>query len=143
MSILYRAPLGESEIKMAAEVEKACLSTAWSESQIANLSESASYFCALENGLVCGIASMYAVAGEAEIMNLAVLPTHRRRGIANRLLTLLIDTAADKECEFITLEVATDNLAAISLYESFGFKTVGRRNGFYNGKDALIMEKKL
>lgn len=139
MSILYRAPMGEDEIKMAAYVESVCLSTAWSESQIANLSEYAHYFCAIDDGRVCGIASMYAVAGDGQIMNIAVLPSHRRRHIANNLLKLLIDVASEKGCETLTLEVSEDNFGAISLYKSCGFEIIGSRKGFYNGKDALIM----
>ncbi len=141
MSIIYRAPENEKEIKMAAELEKDCLSTAWSESQIANLSEFAHYLCAVEDCEVCGIASMYAVAGEGQIMNIAVSQKFRRRGIANGLMNELILLAKSKNCEIITLEVAEDNQSAIALYEKCGFAAVGRRKGFYNGKDALIMEK--
>ena len=46
-------------------------------------------------------------------------------------------------CEAITLEVADGNLGAIALYEKHGFTVVGRRLGFYKGKDALNMEKKI
>lgn len=143
MSIIYRAPVSDAEIEMAAEVESLCLSTAWSKSQIANLSEYACYYCAIEDGLVCGIASMYTLAGEGQIMNIAVLPTHRRRRIGHGLMAVLVKEAQSKNCEIITLEVAEDNYSAISLYEAYGFSVAGRRNGFYKGKNALIMEKKL
>lgn len=141
MSIIYRAPENEKEIRMAAELEKACLSTAWSEAQIANRSEFAHYLCAIEDGAVCGIASMYAVAGECQIMNIAVAQNFRRRGIASGLMNALILLAKSKNCEALTLEVAEDNRSATALYEKCGFTAVGRRKGFYNGKDALVMEK--
>ena len=46
-------------------------------------------------------------------------------------------------CEAITLEVADGNLGALALYEKHGFTVVGRRSGFYKGKDAVKMEKKI
>lgn len=141
--IIYRSPVSENDFKMAAKVESVCLSTAWSEAQIADLPDYAVYICAVCDGTVCGIASMYAFAGEGQIMNVAVLPEYRCRGIATGLMQNLNDRAAEKGCEFITLEVAEDNIGALALYEKQGFSVVGRRKGFYNGKDALNMEKKL
>lgn len=143
MSLIYRAPSTQTEIGAAALVERECLLTAWSESQIANLPEYAYYIAAFEAETLCGVASMYVVAGEGQIMNLAVAPKFRRRGVANGLMNELDLIAKSKNCEIITLEVAEDNFSAISLYKKCGFYAVGCRNGFYNGKDAIIMEKKL
>lgn len=139
--MIFRTPETKSEIAQAAKIESECLSTAWSESQIASLPEYAVYVAAFENGMACGIGSMYTVAGEGQIMNIAVSNAFRRRGIANGIMNELILLAKDRNCENITLEVAEDNISAISLYKKCGFTAVGRRNGFYNGKDALIMEK--
>ncbi len=143
MSIIYRALNSQKEIKAASDIEQECLSTAWSESQIANLPEYAAYIGGFCEETLCGIASMYIIAGEGQIMNIAVSQKYRRRGIASGLMNELILLAESKNCEIITLEVAEDNLSAIALYEKCGFAAVGRRNGFYNGKAALIMEKKL
>lgn len=143
MGIIYRRIENEWEAQLAADLENACLSTAWSKEQILNIPDYAIYISAFEGETLCGIASMYAVAGEGQIMNLAVSENHRRRGIANGLMNELTLYALDKNCDIITLEVAEDNLSAISLYEKCGFVSVGKRNGFYNGKNALIMEKKL
>ena len=143
MGIVYRKIENENEAQLASDLESKCLSTAWSKEQILNIPDYAIYVSAFEGDILCGIASMYAIAGEGQIMNLAVRDSYRRRGIANGLMNELILYALDKNCDIITLEVAEDNLSAISLYEKCGFVSVGKRNGFYNGKNALIMEKKL
>ena len=74
------------------------------------------------------------------LMNVAVDPTLRRRGIASALLERLFDMA-DKPNEQYTLEVRTSNDVAIRLYERFGFRAAGTRRGYYhdNREDALIM----
>ena len=143
MGIVYRKIENENEAQLASDLESKCLSTAWSKEQILNIPDYAIYVSAFEGDILCGIASMYAIAGEGQIMNLAVRDSYRRRGIANGLMNELILYALNKNCDIITLEVAEDNLSAISLYEKCGFVSVGKRNGFYNGKNALIMEKKL
>lgn len=142
-NIIYRAPETEKEIASAAEVERICLATAWSEAQIADLPSYAVYIAAFCGNTVCGIASMYAIAGEGQIMNVAVLPQYRRKGIANGLMTCLAEKAAKRNCDIITLEVAENNTDAIALYEKHGFTAIGRRKGFYSGTDAINMEKKL
>lgn len=140
---VFRELTCDDEARAAAVIERECLTTAWSFEQIKNLPEYACYVGAFDNNILCGIASMYAVAGEGQVMNIAVSHAYRRNGIAFGLMDALIKKAVEAKCENITLEVAEDNYSAISLYEKCGFATVGKRNGFYNGKNALIMEKKL
>jgi [ribosomal protein S18]-alanine N-acetyltransferase len=74
------------------------------------------------------------------VMNVAVDPGRRRRGIATAMLAHLF-AQADKPGEQYTLEVRTSNDAAIALYERFGFESAGVRPGYYhdNKEDALIM----
>lgn len=136
-------PIEPLEAKNASEIESLCLNTAWSEEQIANLPKNAIYLAAFEGKAMCGIASVYTVLDEGQIMNVAVLPEYRRKGIALKLMKALITTLAEKGCEIITLEVAENNLSAISLYEKCGFTAVGKRKGFYGDISALIMEIKL
>jgi len=75
------------------------------------------------------------------VMNVAVAPDHRRRGVASALLSRLLDlTRADAERGH-TLEVRVSNIGAIKLYERVGFEARGVRRGYYtdNREDALIM----
>lgn len=75
------------------------------------------------------------------IMNVAVDPRHRRRGIARVLLNELFARTADSAMRGYTLEVRVSNAGAIRLYEQLGFVIRGRRRGYYtdNREDALVM----
>ncbi len=77
------------------------------------------------------------------IMNVAVDPDHRRRGIATRLLDALFATTAGDSRRGYTLEVRISNTTAIALYERLGFQATGVRRGYYtdNREDALVMWK--
>ena len=73
------------------------------------------------------------------VMNVAVDPDRRRRGIATALITALLDRIGDDAQ--ITLEVRRSNAGALALYERFGFRSAGVRRRYYadNGEDAVIM----
>jgi ribosomal-protein-alanine N-acetyltransferase len=73
------------------------------------------------------------------LMNVAVAPEQRRRGVASRLIERLIEESGG-ELPF-TLEVRLSNREAIAMYEKLGFRSAGVRPGYYqdNGEDALIM----
>jgi len=73
------------------------------------------------------------------VMNVAVDPTQRRRGIATAMIRALL-SRVERDAQF-TLEVRQSNTGAIRLYESFGFRSAGVRRRYYqdNGEDALVM----
>jgi [ribosomal protein S18]-alanine N-acetyltransferase len=73
------------------------------------------------------------------VMNVAVDPDRRRRGIATALITALLDRIGDDAQ--VTLEVRRSNAGALALYERFGFRSAGTRPRYYadNGEDAVIM----
>lgn len=81
------------------------------------------------------------VTGEMHIMNLAVLPDCRRRGIARGLLQEGLRRARAQGAEVAWLEVRPSNEAALALYASFGFQKVGQRPRYYadNQEDAVLM----
>jgi ribosomal-protein-alanine N-acetyltransferase len=91
-----------------------------------------------ENGLVG-----YLVCARYEevwhLMNVAIHPERRRRGVATELIDRLL-TDAGRDARF-TLEVRVSNVPAIQMYEGFGFRSAGVRRRYYhdNGEDALIM----
>lgn len=68
---------------------------------------------------------------DAEILTLGTAPEERRRGVARTLITDLARRAHQKGAQRILLEVASDNLPAITLYENIGFALLGERPGYY------------
>jgi ribosomal-protein-alanine N-acetyltransferase len=88
------------------------------------------------------------VAGEAELLTLAVAPEARRRGLGRKLLSRFIYQARLRAAETAFLEVAEDNAAARHLYLAVGFGESGRRRGYYYApdgtrSDALVMVRSL
>jgi len=78
------------------------------------------------------------------LMNIAVDPAHRGKGIATTLIERGINYLKSLEADSVELEVRRTNVAAIRLYENLGFKIVRSARKYYqDGEDALIMSKKL
>ena len=98
-----------------------------------------------DEGEVVGYLCLWEVADEVHITNIAVRPDRRRRGLARTLLGGLLDEARQRHLRQVVLEVRPSNTEARTLYESFGFRVVGRRRGYYydTGEDALVMEADL
>lgn len=90
---------------------------------------------------VVGFASIWVMADEAHLTNIAVRKQYQRQGIGEQLLISIIDLAAELKADFITLEVRISNTAAQSLYSKYGFTQVSVRRGYYtnNREDALLM----
>jgi len=94
---------------------------------------------------IAGYTCLYVVAGEMQIGNLAVAPDFRGKGIAKLLMNRILEIANERECDCVFLEVRESNQPARVLYESFGFKVVGRRVGYYRNpyENAILMTKEL
>jgi ribosomal-protein-alanine N-acetyltransferase len=133
-------PLGYSDLPQVIAIERRAFSTPWSLAMfVLELSKPAGVcLAAVDNGLTGYlICSRYDQVWH--LMNLAVDPAARRRGIASALLEDMVERAGPDEP--YTLEVRTSNSAAIALYERFGFRSAGTRRRYYQdtGEDALIM----
>lgn len=98
-----------------------------------------------DGAAICGFVHLWCVAGEAQVMNIAVLPEFRRRGYGRRLMEQGLALALGAGCGQITLEVRRSNAAALALYERLGFEVVGVRPRYYsdNQEDALVMRRPL
>ncbi len=90
---------------------------------------------------IVGICGIRKIMGEGEITNVAVLPVYRRCGIAEGMLTRLLEESRAEGVDDFTLEVRSGNVPAIRLYERLGFVSEGTRPRFYRNpqEDALIM----
>ena len=105
----------------------------------------AQYKVASIDGIIVGYAGLWHIVNEGQITNIAVSEKYRRRGVASKLVEALIDMAREKEMIGLTLEVRVSNIAALNLYEKYGFKSEGIRKRYYadTGEDAIIMWKYL
>lgn len=95
-----------------------------------------------EDGRVVGYICVWEVGDELHVTNIAVHPAARRRGIARTLLGQVMEEGRQRGVRVVVLEVRPSNVEALALYESLGFKVIGRRRGYYydTGEDALVME---
>ena len=131
-----------ADLPQVISIERRAFPTPWSLAMFVLELSKPSGIClvALTDQQVVGylVCSRYDVVWH--VMNVAVDPELRRRGIATALLRRLFDQA-DRPGEQYTLEVRLSNDPAIALYEQFGFESAGVRPGYYhdNKEDALIM----
>ncbi|HEY0276291.1 MAG TPA: GNAT family N-acetyltransferase [Paenirhodobacter sp.] len=113
----------------------------WSASEFTDLLASRFAFLhCVEGGFVLG----RVIAGEAELLTIAVDPAVRRRGIARALMAGFVQAATLRGADSAFLEVAVDNMAARALYAATGWQAAGRRRGYYqtpdgNHVDALVL----
>lgn len=98
-----------------------------------------------EEGVLCGLAVFRMMAEEAEILNLAVLGTRRRRGTGSRLMEDVIAACKAAGVRRIFLEVRESNEAARNFYSRMGFTEAGRRRQYYRqpAEDALVLMRKV
>lgn len=128
------------------EVEKRAFKTPWSEDLIRRelTHEWSTILLALDpdsDGNIVGFVIFWVVHDEVHILNVAVDPPHRRRGIARSLLGEVLRRAKEAGLALVTLEVRISNEGAIRLYEGLGFRRVGVRKGYYvdEDEDAIVM----
>ncbi|WP_039001397.1 GNAT family N-acetyltransferase [Falsihalocynthiibacter arcticus] len=87
-----------------------------------------------------GFALGRAIAGEAELLTIAVAPNARRMGAGRTLMDLFENEAIARESTESFLEVAEDNLAALSLYRGVGYRESGLRRGYYRSQSGTILD---
>lgn len=139
---IHIVPFDAQHVYAVAQIEQACFADPWTEE---GLREELDNTCArfltavTEDGTVAGYIGCHTVLDEGYIANVAVSPTHRRRGIGRQLVQALLERSED--LAFVTLEVRVSNQAAIALYTDCGFQSVGVRKKFYSHptEDALLM----
>ena len=135
------------QIDEVLSIEQASFTNPWTrEMYLADLENEDVSYCYLardEHGHVVGFCSVWRVAEELHINNLAVKPEFRRRGAATALLKHALGEGARVGARRATLEVRRSNDAARLLYERFGFTVGGIRRGYYSKpiEDALVLSR--
>ena len=134
--------MNESHVSAVVELEKQNFSDPWPDIAVRGelTNKLALWLVAMENGEVVGYVGSQTVLQEADMMNIAVADTYRRRGIAKMLVEELI---LQLDAYQLSLEVRSSNAPAIALYENLGFQQVGLRKNYYRNpkEDALILRK--
>jgi [ribosomal protein S18]-alanine N-acetyltransferase len=124
-------------------IERRSYPTPWSRSMFASELAKPSSLCvgAFDRDRLVAYLIISRYVDAWHVMNVAVDPLYRRRGIATMLLERLFEETADDDRRGYTLEVRVSNAGAIQLYERLGFEPRGVRRGYYtdNHEDALIM----
>jgi ribosomal-protein-alanine N-acetyltransferase len=133
----------EADIPQVREIEKKSFVDLWPDDSFEReVSENkvALYICARQGDRVMGYAGTWVILDESHITTFAVDPDYRVQKLGQRIIWHLMDEAVLKGARWSTLEVNEDNLAAIHIYEKFGFKRIGSRKEYYeNNKNAHVM----
>lgn len=127
------------------DVEKAAFTDAWSLQSLQEIFRYSNnfYFVAEEDNRIVGFAGIMHIIDEAEIINIAVLPSYRKAGIGRQLMEAILQKGEELLVKNYYLEVRENNIPAIRLYKSFDFKMISKRKAYYQKpiEDALIMIK--
>ncbi len=136
-----------SDIPEVLQIERMSFSTPWSEN--AFLNEIYKLYsltkAAVIGDNIIGYICVNHIIDEGHILNLAVHPDFRMRGIATKLVEEILDELKEIDCRYSYLEVRASNLGARKFYERFGFRVAGTRRNYYTSpnEDAVIMMLRL
>jgi [ribosomal protein S18]-alanine N-acetyltransferase len=137
----------QGDVPAIVDIERHSFGDPWSEATFRDLLRlrHAIFLVATEGGggAVCGYVIAAVVAGEAEVLNLAVAPHSRGRGLGGKLLDAGLGIVGERGAREVFLEVRESNSAALALYTSRGFATLSRRAKYYRNpvEDALVLRR--
>lgn len=132
----------KEDVQAVYNISTVCFSNPWSlealQSEVEKL-----YLVAEIEGQIVGYVGLQQMIDEGEIMNVAVSPTARQKGVGKLLLSTLIEEAKKMMIGTIYLEVRQSNKPARNLYEAFGFKAYAIRKNYYHKpkEDAVLYRK--
>ncbi len=136
-----------SDLHEISEIEQLSFTTAWSlNAFVEELKNPRSLgYVAVKGDRILGYVFGQIVTDEAHILDLAVRPGYRRRGIGTALVRHILNMFLSYGCSDVFLEVRASNTAALNLYRRLGFCQVGLRRDYYQfpREDAIVMKKNL
>ena len=143
-------PLASERIIDVAALDRICLGGLWTEEAYRREIESdkstlaALHLSSSESDAypaIIGMGCLWSIVNEAHLTLLGIHPNYQRQGLGQLLLLYLLQDAIARQLEWATLEVNATNLAAINLYQKYGFLVAGTRKNYYqpSGDDALVL----
>ena len=139
--------MNAAHVPQIAQLEKLCFSDPWSKNSIASELNSrlSDWLVVTEGEQVVAYVGSQTVIDSSDMMNIAVHPDFRRRGIAEMLVAALEEQLRQRGSKMLLLEVRDSNVPAIALYEKLGFHQAGLRKNYYRNpkEDARILRKEL
>ncbi|MFP4398399.1 MAG: ribosomal protein S18-alanine N-acetyltransferase [Desulfonatronovibrio sp.] len=136
-------PIEDKYFRELVSLEQQCFAQPWTVEQYRQFTglEHFRILGVFEGGELCSYISFYFLPDEAEIINLGVRPDCRKRGMAASLVSSVLELCRKAKLESVFLEVRPSNIAALNLYQGFGFKEIATRKNYYpdNMEDALLL----
>jgi ribosomal-protein-alanine N-acetyltransferase len=143
--VLVIEPARKKDLEAVWAIEQASFSYPWTramfQEELAKIPATLFVLREVPGKRVLGYSCFWTLSGELQLVNIAVHPDLRGKGLGRKLLSHLLQEAESREAEKIFLEVRPSNRAAIGLYERLGFKVLYHRARYYTpeGEDAWVM----
>ncbi|MCX5781233.1 MAG: ribosomal protein S18-alanine N-acetyltransferase [Elusimicrobia bacterium] len=137
--------LTKHNLESVLEIEKLSFKNPWNKEMFEKeiTLEISNFFVAEISEKIVGYGGFWKMGEEADIVNIAVHPDFRSKGLGKKILEFILESAKKDGIKKVFLEVRSQNTSAQSLYKSFGFKPVAVRPKYYSNDDAVIMEIKI
>lgn len=134
----------EEDLDEVLSIEKVSFPTPWSRRLFVETLAyplSRNFVLKTSSKKTVGYTNFYVVQHEAHMLNIAIDPGYRKKGLAAKLLKYAIGSLNGRGAREFFLEVREGNGPAIALYRKFGFEFIGRRKKYYpeTNEDALVM----
>ncbi len=144
MSPMRIEEMSESDLDEILAIEKKSFADPWSRKlfkETLSFPHSVNLVLRGPDNAVLGYVNFYVIAEEAHMLNLAIHPDWRKKGLATRLLEYSLEHLRHMNAPQVFLEVREGNRDAIKLYSRFGFQAIGKRKRYYveTTEDALVM----
>lgn len=136
--------MGPEDISGISKIEERCFSDPWSQESVRDGLESSldTWLVLKEKEGVLGYCVFRIIAGEGELLRIAVSPEFQGRGLSKKLMDQMVEYSRKKKAETMFLEVRESNEKARNLYRSYGFSEEGIRKDYYRNpvENAVIMK---